>query len=47
MIQKESPVMPNVAVHENHLKFGGVAYFRGNASAVEIGSIGEKRNASY
>jgi hypothetical protein len=30
-------------VHENHLTFGGVAYFRGHAEEVEIGSIGEKR----
>ena len=43
MIQKESPVMPNVAVHENHLTFGGVAYFRGGAEDVEAGCIGEKR----
>ena len=35
--------MPNVVVKENHLTFGGVAYFRGHAEDVEIGSIGEKR----
>jgi len=35
--------MANVVVAENHLTFGGVAYFRGNAEEVEIGSIGEKR----
>lgn len=35
--------MPNVTVAENHLTFGGVAYFRGHAEEVEIGSIGEKR----
>lgn len=35
--------MANVVVKENHLTFGGVAYFRGNAEEVEIGSIGEKR----
>jgi len=35
--------MPNVIVKESHLTFGGVAYFRGHAEEVEIGSIGEKR----
>ncbi len=35
--------MPNIVVKENHLTFGGVAYFRGHAEEVEIGSIGEKR----
>lgn len=35
--------MANVVVAENHLTFGGVAYFRGNTEEVEIGSIGEKR----
>lgn len=35
--------MPNVVVKDNHLTFGGVAYFRGHAEEVEIGSIGEKR----
>lgn len=35
--------MANVAIKENHLTFGGVAYFRGHAEEVEIGSIGEKR----
>lgn len=35
--------MANVSVHENHLTFGGLSYFRGNAEEVEIGSIGEKR----
>lgn len=35
--------MANVVVKENHLTFGGVAYFRGHAEEVEIGSIGEKR----
>lgn len=35
--------MANVAVAENHLTVGGVAYFRGNADKVEFGSIGVKR----
>ena len=35
--------MPNVVVKENHLTFGGAAYFRGHAEDVEIGSIGERR----
>jgi hypothetical protein len=35
--------MRNVVVKENHLTFGGVAYFRAHAEEVEIGSIGEKR----
>jgi hypothetical protein len=35
--------MTNVIVKENHLTYGGVAYFRGHAEEVEIGSIGEKR----
>jgi hypothetical protein len=35
--------MANVNVKENHLTFGGVAYFRGHAEEVEIGCIGEKR----
>lgn len=35
--------MANVVVKDNHLTFGGVAYFRGHAEEVEIGSIGEKR----
>lgn len=35
--------MANVVVAESHLTFGGLAYFRGNAEQVEIGSIGEKR----
>ncbi len=35
--------MANVVVKENHLTFGGVAYFRGHAEEVQIGSIGEKR----
>lgn len=35
--------MANVMVNENHLTFGGVGYFRGNAEEVEIGSVGEKR----
>jgi hypothetical protein len=35
--------MANVVVAENHLTFGGVAYFRAHAEEVEIGSIGEKR----
>ena len=35
--------MPNVIVKENHLTFGGVAYFRAHAENVEIGSIGEIR----
>lgn len=36
--------MANVVVAENHLTFGGIAYFRGGAENVEIGSIGEKRS---
>ena len=35
--------MANVAVKENHLTFGGVSYFRGQAEEVELGSIGEIR----
>ena len=35
--------MKNVVVAENHLKYGGVSYFRAHAEEVEIGSIGEKR----
>ena len=35
--------MTNVVVKENHLTFGGIAYFRAHAEEVEIGSIGEKR----
>lgn len=35
--------MANVVVKENHLTFGGVRYFRGQAEEVELGSIGEKR----
>ncbi|HYG57790.1 MAG TPA: hypothetical protein VD902_06945 [Symbiobacteriaceae bacterium] len=35
--------MANVVVKENHLTYGGVAYFRGHAEEVQIGSIGEKR----
>lgn len=35
--------MANVSVKDNHLTFGGLAYFRGHAEEVEIGSIGEKR----
>ena len=35
--------MSNVVVKENHLTFGGVAYFRAHAEEVEIGSIGELR----
>ncbi|MGE0682137.1 MAG: hypothetical protein AB7P69_14720 [Candidatus Binatia bacterium] len=35
--------MANVIVKESHLTYGGVAYFRGHAEEVEIGSIGEKR----
>lgn len=43
MLRKGFRNMANVVVKENHLTFGGVAYFRGNAEEVEIGSIGEKR----
>jgi hypothetical protein len=35
--------MANVVVAENHLTFGGIAYFRGGAENAEIGSSGEKR----
>jgi hypothetical protein len=35
--------MANVTVKENHLTYGGVAYFRGHADAVHFGDIGEKR----
>lgn len=35
--------MANVAVHESHLKYGGVTYYRGHAEEVELGSIGQKR----
>jgi len=35
--------MANVAVHEAHLKYGGVCYYRGHAEEIELGSIGEKR----
>ena len=36
--------MPNVVLKDNHLTFGGVAYFRAHAEDVEPGSIGEKRS---
>lgn len=39
--------MKNVVVKENHLTFGGVAYFRAHAEEVEIGSIGEKRKPLF
>jgi hypothetical protein len=35
--------MKNVVVKENHLTFGGVAYFRAHAEEIEIGSVGEKK----
>ncbi|MCU0370725.1 MAG: hypothetical protein MUC31_04875, partial [Bacteroidales bacterium] len=35
--------MKNVVVKENHLTFGGVAYFRAHAEEVQIGSLGELR----
>jgi hypothetical protein len=34
--------MANTKVEENHLTFGGTKYFRGHASAVSVGSCGEK-----
>ncbi len=39
--------MSNVIVKENHLTFGGLAYFRAHAEEVEIGSIGEKRKPLF
>lgn len=39
--------MKNVVVTENHLTFGGLAYFRAHAEEVEIGSIGEKRSPLF
>jgi hypothetical protein len=39
--------MSNVVVKENHLTFGGVAYYRAHAEEVEIGSIGEKRKPLF
>jgi len=39
--------MKNVVVKENHLTFGGVAYFRAHAEEIEIGSIGEKRKPIF
>ena len=39
--------MSNVIVKENHLTFGGVAYYRAHAEEVEIGSIGEKRKPLF
>ncbi|HSG67747.1 MAG TPA: hypothetical protein VK994_03505, partial [Bacteroidales bacterium] len=39
--------MSNVVVKENHLTFGGVAYFRAHAEEVEIGCIGEKRKPLF
>ncbi len=35
--------MKNVVVKDTHLTFGGVAYFRGHAEEVQIGSVGELR----
>lgn len=39
--------MSNVVIKENHLTFGGVAYYRAHAEEVEIGSIGEKRSPLF
>lgn len=35
--------MANVAIHESHLKYGGVCFYRGHAEEVRLLSIGEKR----
>lgn len=37
--------MKNVVVKDTHLTFGGVAYFRGHAEEVQIGSLGEIRKS--
>jgi hypothetical protein len=37
--------MPKVLVKESHLTHNGIAYFRGGAEQVELGSIGEKRTS--
>ena len=39
--------MPNVAIKENHLTYGGKAYFRGGADDVVLGDIGEKRTPLF
>ncbi len=39
--------MANVVVKDSHLTYGGVAYFRGHAEEVELGSIGEKRTPLF
>lgn len=39
--------MPNVVVAENHLTYGGIKYFRGNAEEAEIGSMGVKRTPVF
>lgn len=36
--------MAYVVIKDNHLKFGGISYFRANSLNVELGSIGEKRS---
>jgi len=35
--------MPFIKIRDNHLTYGGVAYFRAHSEDVEPGSIGEKR----
>ncbi len=35
--------MSNVVIKENHLTYGGKAYFRGGADDIILGAIGEKR----
>ena len=39
--------MSNVVVKENHLTYGGRAYFRGGAEDVILGAIGEKRTPLF
>ena len=39
--------MSNVIVKENHLTYGGVAYFRAHAEEIELGSTGEKRKPLF
>jgi hypothetical protein len=34
----------DVTVREDHFRFDGVDYFRGRASAVQLGDVGERRN---
>jgi hypothetical protein len=39
--------MPTATVHDSHLVYGGVCYFRGHASAVRLGSYGRKKKPLF